>query len=174
MRFTFRPITAADAEAITGWRYPPPYDFYDWDPTDDPVELLDSMASCVVADDDAGNLAGFICFGAPGQVSGGHRAGLYDEPLLDIGLGLRPELTGRGLGLAFVEAALHIGEERFQPPGFRLSVAAFNERAIRVYERAGFTQGTVFSSPVWGVETTFLLMRRLNARSREPTTAPAA
>jgi ribosomal-protein-alanine N-acetyltransferase len=168
MHFAFRAITAADVETIVAWRYPAPYEFYDWDPADDPAELLDPLVGCVVADDNEAALAGFVCFGTAGQTPGGRRAGLYDEPLLDVGLGLRPDLTGRGLGLGFVNAALAIGQERFRPAGFRLSVAAFNARALRVYERAGFVRGESFLSPAAGVETAFLLMRRPNGRSPEP------
>jgi ribosomal-protein-alanine N-acetyltransferase len=173
MHFAFRAITPADVEAIVAWRYPAPYDFYDWDPADDPAELLDPLVGCVVADDDASKLSGFVCFGTGGQTPGGRRAGLYDEPLLDLGLGLRPDLTGRGFGRGFVDAALAVGQERFRPPGFRLSVATFNERAIRVYVRAGFVRGDQFFSPVGGVETAFLLMRRPNGRSPEPNQTPA-
>jgi ribosomal-protein-alanine N-acetyltransferase len=173
MQFTFRAITPDDVTAIVAWHYPAPYDFYDWDPDDDPSELLDPLVGCVVADDDTGRLAGFVCFGAGGQTPGGRRSGLYVEPFLDVGLGLRPDLTGRGLGIEFVTAALAVGRERFRPAGFRLSVAAFNERAIRVYERAGFVRGERFFSPVGGVETAFLLMRRLNGRSPEPNSARA-
>ncbi|HKG26944.1 MAG TPA: GNAT family protein [Thermomicrobiales bacterium] len=162
MDFAFRAITPADVAAIVAWRYPAPYEFYDWDPADDPAELLDPLAACVVTDDHDRVLAGFVCFGIGGQTPGGRRAGLYDEPMLDLGLGLRPDLTGRGLGVSFVNAALAIGQERFRPAGFRLSVAAFNERAIRVYERVGFVRGERFTSPVHGVESEFLLMRRPN------------
>jgi RimJ/RimL family protein N-acetyltransferase len=173
MHFAFRAVTPTDVAAIAAWRYPAPYDFYDWDPADDPAELLDPLFGCVVADDDEDVLAAFVCFGPAGQTAGGRRTGLYDEPLLDVGLGLRPDLTGRGLGLAFVNAALAVGQERFRPAGFRLSVAAFNERAIRVYERAGFVRGERFFSPVRGVETAFLLMRRPNGLSPEPNRSAA-
>ena len=58
-------------------------------------------------------------------------------PDLDYGLGLRPDLTGQGLGLEFFLAGLAFAHERYRPERVRLHVAAFNERARRVYERAG-------------------------------------
>jgi RimJ/RimL family protein N-acetyltransferase len=158
--FILRPLVASDLTEITAWRYAPPYDFYDWDPADDPALLLLPEDRNLAALDEDGLLAGFVCFGAGGQVPGGVDAGEYDEPLLDIGLGLRPDLTGRGLGLAFVQAALEAGRELHRPAGFRLTVATFNLRAITVYERAGFTAGVVVWSPSSGVLTEFLVMSR--------------
>jgi hypothetical protein len=51
-----------------------------------------------------------------------------DGGAVDVGLGLRPDLTGRALGLGFMLAGLEFARRRFAPDGFRLSVAAFNER----------------------------------------------
>jgi ribosomal-protein-alanine N-acetyltransferase len=73
---------------------------------------------------------------------------------------LRPDLTGRGLGLEFLAAALQFGRRRFAPAGFRLAVATFNERAIRVYERAGFRRVEVFTHHTNGGDYPFLLMIR--------------
>lgn len=56
---------------------------------------------------------------------------------MDTGLGLRPD-DGKRLGTGFVAAGLGFARRRSSPSGFRLSVAAFDGRAIRVYERAGF------------------------------------
>ena len=122
--------------------------------------MLDPAAGYAAATDEAGELVGFFCFGAGGRVPGGERAGVYAEDAVDVGLGLRPDLTGRGLGGAFVAAGLAHGRAVLTPPPtrFRLSVAAFNERAIRVYERAGFRAGPRFTSPVGGVEVAFVLM----------------
>ncbi len=59
---------------------------------------------------------------------------------------MRPDLTGQGLGLAFVTAcadfAAQLARERY---GYRgeyigLGVYQFNQRAIKVYERAGFVK----------------------------------
>jgi [ribosomal protein S18]-alanine N-acetyltransferase len=56
----------------------------------------------------------------------------------EIGLGLRPDLTGRGLGRAFVEAGARYAVSVLGATELALGVAAFNRRAITVYERAGF------------------------------------
>jgi [ribosomal protein S18]-alanine N-acetyltransferase len=58
---------------------------------------------------------------------------------LDYGLGLRPDLTGQGLGLEFFRAGVAFARERYQPQRVYLHVAEFNERARRVYERAGLS-----------------------------------
>jgi ribosomal-protein-alanine N-acetyltransferase len=55
---------------------------------------------------------------------------------------------------------LEEGNRRFAPRSFRLAVAAFNRRAIVVYERAGFVAGPTFTSPVDGNEIPFVLMTR--------------
>ena len=57
---------------------------------------------------------------------------------IEVGLGLRPDLTGRGLGAEYLDAGLELARRQFGLARFRLYVATFNERAIRVYERAGF------------------------------------
>ena len=120
----FRAMTEADARAVAAWRYPAEYAFYAADQdAGDLEELLDPARwgrEYFAADRD-GELAGFFVVKQRGEAR-------------EIGLGLRPDLTGRGLGAAFLEAGL-----RFAAPGpFVLHVAAFNRRAIKVYERAGF------------------------------------
>ena len=59
-------------------------------------------------------------------------------PDLDYGLGLRPDLTGRGSGLDFFLAGLAFARIATARPACFLHVAAFNDRACHVYQRAGF------------------------------------
>jgi [ribosomal protein S18]-alanine N-acetyltransferase len=126
--FVIRPMTAADAHAIAGWRYPEPYSFYDADADpDDLAELLDPSEwgrRYFAADDAAGELAGLFVF-------------KLDEGVVEIGLGLRPDLTGKGLGARFLAAGMDYAAG-LGATDFALAVAAFNRRAITVYERAGF------------------------------------
>ena len=158
MRFTLKPITCADARAISRWRYGEPYSFYDGDPTSvdslmEPRFLYHSVF------DEHEELVGYFCFGEDARVSDGRLLGVYErEPALDIGLGMRPDLAGRGLGEEFVRAGLRFAKETYEPPAFRLTVAAFNHRAIRVYERVGFETVETFGATYGGRR--WLLMRR--------------
>jgi [ribosomal protein S18]-alanine N-acetyltransferase len=150
--YVFKPMNDEEAREISGWRYDPPYDFYDAtsDP-DDLAELLDPKrrreGAYYAAFDERGALVGFFQFERKGQS-------------VEVGLGLRPDLTGKGLGLGFMLAGLEFARRHFSPTGFRLSVATFNERAISVYERAGFGRGEVFMHHTNGGDHPFLLMTR--------------
>ena len=135
--YVLRQISRADAERIARWRYPEPYSSYNGDPASIPG-LLDPRHDYHAVTSPNGDLVGYFCFGIDATVPLGRRLGLYPEDALDIGLGMRPDLTGRGLGLDFVRAGLNFAGEAYGPPAFRLTVTFTNERAIKVYERAGF------------------------------------
>lgn len=151
MTYRFAPMSDQDAQTIAGWHYDPPYDFYDWTADeDDLAELLDPArreGRYLSVRDGRGQLIGLFALARHGCT-------------VEIGLGLRPDLTGRGLGLEFLLAGLDFARERYAPARFRLSVAAFNERAIRVYERAGFRRGRRYPHRTNGGVHTFLRMER--------------
>ena len=122
MKLTIRPARPQMFTDLRTWRYEPPYDFYDGDaePVRNPERWYEAL-------DEAGALVGNFYFEEKGDA-------------VEIGLGLRPELTGRGLGLEFLRAGIEYGRARFDTERVILNVAAFNERAIKVYERAGFRE----------------------------------
>jgi ribosomal-protein-alanine N-acetyltransferase len=129
--FVLRPLTQADAEQIAAWAYPGEYGFYDFasDP-DDLALLLDGERrgdTFHAADGDDGRLAGFF------QVE-------RRSDHVEIGLGLRPDLCGRGLGEGFTRAGIDLARRAHGPVRITLAVAAFNARAITVYERCGFVR----------------------------------
>lgn len=134
------PLTREHAEDIATWRYPAPYDFYDMDEAD-PGDLLDPSSGyhAVLS---GGRLIGFRSFGPDGQVPGWE----YDDSALDTGGGLRPELTGQGLGRTVIAAGLDFGRARFAPVAFRVTVASFNSRALRVVTSLGFERVGSFTA----------------------------
>ncbi len=125
-------LTLEHARDIATWRYPPPYDCYDMVGAE-PESLLDPALGfhAVLAGEE---LIGFRSFGQDGQVPGWD----YDDSALDTGGGLRPELTGQGLGRRAITAGLAHGSTSFAPAAFRVTVAAFNVRALRTVESLGF------------------------------------
>ena len=153
--YVFRQITASDAQEISRWRYPEPYASYSGDPASVPG-LLDPRYNYHAVTGSDGELVGYFCFGVDATVPVGRKLGLYDDDALDVGLGMRPDLTGQGLGADFVRAGLGFARRTFSPPAFRLTVAAFNRRAVKVYEAAGFEVVRSFGDR--GDE--WLLMRR--------------
>jgi len=54
-----------------------------------------------------------------------------EDDLAELGLGLRPDLTGRGLGAELLAIGLHFAED-LGAERCTLAVAAFNRRAITV------------------------------------------
>jgi ribosomal-protein-alanine N-acetyltransferase len=107
-------------------------------------------------------LEAFVVFG---DIDGANeRIGIFTfiqrGGVIEIGLAMRPDLTGRGLGLSFVEAGLNFARHRYAPTRFTLDVATFNVRAQRVYERAGFRPLDTFSRRFKGKQCEFLAMSR--------------
>jgi RimJ/RimL family protein N-acetyltransferase len=120
------------AAAIAAWRYEFPYEWYDTSSDPRRVELFANPARrthlrAVV--DDGGELVGFFNF-----VPEGHE--------VRLGLGMRPDLTGRGLAQPFIDAGLDYAQREWRPRVFRLWVARWNERALAAYRRSGFREVT--------------------------------
>ena len=123
--------TESHASEVAGWRYDPPYDFCDLasDPADEAAMRDPSQGDhyrAVIAGE-AERLDAFWYFDWRGDV-------------VEVGIGLRPELTGRGRGESFLSAQLAYAAGNWHPAAFRLFVAAWNERTIRLYERFGFRE----------------------------------
>lgn len=152
MRFDIEPLSQSDAEAIASWHYEGEYAFYDAEAdAEDLAELLDPALrgdTMFAVRDDAGELVGFFAF----QIT---------DDVVDFGLGLHPDLTGKGLGEHFVRAGLDFAQSRFSPKTIQLRVAAFNKRAIKVYERVGFREVEHYMNRTNGGEFEFILMELL-------------
>ena len=147
----FVPMTMGFASEIATWHYEGIYSFYDLDEDpEDREEFLDPSHwsdACFAVLDARRELIGFFHFEA-------------SDDAVVLGLGLRPDLTGHGLGSAFLEAGLAFARNRYEAQAFRLSVATFNERAVRAYEKAGFVRGKVFQQETNGGVYEFVEMTR--------------
>jgi RimJ/RimL family protein N-acetyltransferase len=122
MKLMIEPASPETFAEMASWRYDSPFDFYDGD--QDPVLNPEHFFAALGGD---GSLVGFYYLEAKGDA-------------VEIGLGLRPNLTGQGLGGEFFRVGVGLARSRFPGRPVILNVAAFNERAIKVYERAGFRE----------------------------------
>ncbi len=125
------------------WQYEPPYDIYNIRVEDIEKELQwylnpDNKFHSIF--NGAQDLVGVCSFGEDGRVKGGD----YSLEAIDIGAGLKPDLTGQGHGAAFLEAILEFSKKNFPKQTLRATVASFNQRCIKVCERSGFHQVQTF------------------------------
>ncbi|HEV2457544.1 MAG TPA: GNAT family N-acetyltransferase [Ktedonobacterales bacterium] len=163
MQFGFSEMSEADARAVAAWRYEGEYAVYNQHPGDGEAiaGVLDRRSPHYAARDEHGALVGFFAFGTSAEVEDVGVPSHYGaDQTITVGLGLRPDLTGQRLGLNFVNAGLDYARQAFHPRAFRLFVLRFNERAIRVYERAGFQRVRELHVRNVHGENTFLEMCR--------------
>ncbi|MBO1624500.1 GNAT family N-acetyltransferase [Bacillus arachidis] len=150
MNYTFEVMTQEQAEDIAyNWHYEGEYSFYDLEADqEDLAEFLDPniREETTFAVSENNKLVGFFSF---------HKIDIHT---VDIGLGMKPSITGNGLGADFVQAGLVFCKGKYKPRYITLSVAKFNERAIKVYKKAGFDGVGTFIQRTNGSQFEFLKM----------------
>jgi [ribosomal protein S18]-alanine N-acetyltransferase len=156
MPFHFESLRWSDARVISRWHYDGIYAFYD--------QSILPMLSLTLFQAPL-RMVGLEAFAVLDAANGvGEPSGIFTftqrGTAIEIGLAMRPDLTGRGMGLTFVEAGIAFARDRYAPTRFTLDVATFNERARRVYERAGFRPLETFTRRVRGRPYEFLAMYR--------------
>ena len=146
--YWLKPLEERHAWDILDWEYPSPYDFYNSSFSEHQEHYVKQFMNPELRFhavlDTYGTMIGFCSFGPDGQVPGG----VYSDEALDIGIGMRPELTGQGKGAAFFGAILGYALGSLNPELLRLTVAKFNHRALKLYKNFGFEdRGEFFAQP---------------------------
>lgn len=145
MKLYSRKMTKVLAMDILSWKYDPPYGLYNNDVTDDAIsELMNE--GYISVEDETGALIGFYCSVLGAQVPAGTGIGAYTEPAIDVGVGMHPELTEKGRGFLFFSFVLNELKTLNSDSIFRLTVAKFNRRAIKLYENVGFKKTYEFKT----------------------------
>jgi len=143
-------MTQEQAEIIAfNWHYEGEYSFYDIEADkEDLDEFLNPEkrgdTTFVVTKEK--ELFGFFSFNEVNQNT------------IEMGLGMRPDLTGRGVGEQFVRAGIEFAKSKYKPNKITLSVASFNQRAIKVYQKIGFEEVAIFMQDTNGSNFEFLKM----------------
>lgn len=167
--FSFRPMALQDANNIIHWTYEAEFSIYSFSGSKDDInELMTGDYFSVF--DVKNELIGYLCHGAAARVPGGITAGIYiDEEHIDIGLGLRPDLTGKKIGATFLNQGIRFLRYTLKTTKFRLVVLKFNIRAIKVYQKTGFYKCDEFYSKVKGNDELFVSMKLDWSRLEEGT-----
>ena len=149
MSLSIQPLNEINARACVAWHYEAPLDFYNLNPNqiEQNVQYFLDSKNQFYGIFEKQEFMGFCSFGEDGQVNGGD----YSLQGLDIGMGIRPDLIGQGRGSYYVEAVLNFASTKFNPLIYRVTIAAFNQRALRVWHKAGFHPANTFEDKSQGV-----------------------
>ncbi len=137
--FRFTGMSEQHAQSICEWRYEPPYDLFHFQPWETMkrtnIEFGDAdirARQYVSAFLDDGELAAYVqLFPLTGVTR--------------LGMGLRPDLCGKGFGSILAREAALLAKSRRPHDEVDLEVHAWNTRAIKAYRKAGFEIADTYS-----------------------------
>lgn len=151
LHFIIKGFTLYDAQEICKWKYEYPYDVYNY-PSWDTIEKQKWAITQPQKRRDE-----FHSVYAENKLTGYFRLVKHKNYYL-LGLGLNPEVCGKGNGLKFVKlilSYLNFNHERYC---IQLEVRDFNKRAIKCYEEAGFIQKAAYEKETPLGKDNFILM----------------
>jgi len=157
MKIDYRPADEKSAREFVQWKYEPPYDIYNCPPEDGEKAIqynIDPANNVYAMFDQNEKLIGYCSYGKDAQVPGGD----YSEDALDIGLMIKPKLTGQGMGTALAKDVSKNGIDVYTPKQLRVTIAAFNKRAVHTWENIGFQHIQTFKRDSDGME--FIIMTK--------------
>ncbi len=132
MHYTFDEMNDKYASIVVTWKYDGEYSVYDIEHKKTDIEEMykSDKYDCFVAVNESNELVGFL------------ECSFNNDLVLEMSNFLRPDLTGTGIGTDFVSECIDFAVEFYNYEGseMKLYVYHFNERAIKVYERVGFTK----------------------------------
>jgi len=155
-KIKFTPIDETSAREFLQWKYEPPYEIYNYAPENFDRDLayhLDPANNLYSMNRDK-ELIGYCSFGRDAQVPGGD----YSEEAMDIGMMIKPELTGQGQGANYADAVIQYGISKYQPKRLRVTILESNLRAMRVWEKNGFQKTQSFERA--GGQLRFVVMTK--------------
>ena len=160
-KMIIQPMTLDVARVIQQWSYEEPFSLYSFSEGENVISEFMNGSYYYVMNEEK-KLIGYFCFGKSAQVPAGYKVNAYEDNLLDIGLGMAPEETGKGKGGIFLKEGIEFANKKYKTIGIRLTVASFNKRAKKVYEREGFEYQQTFVNTTENSAITFEVMVKKN------------
>ncbi|WP_066496833.1 GNAT family N-acetyltransferase [Abyssisolibacter fermentans] len=153
MHYYFVTMNSEYANEIAyDWKYEGIYSFYDM--TADEEDLRDFL--------NEENWDGYFAVLNDKSELVGYYSYYFENEIMWIGFGLKPELTGKRYGCEFVNAGINFGTNKFdyKKSYIMLAVATFNKRAIQAYEKIGFKSVEKYMQNTNGSEFEFIKMKK--------------
>ena len=130
MDFIFKKLTQINAlDIANNWKYDGIYSFYDM--TAD-IEDYDEFIN-----EELRNQSDYF-----EAIYNDELVGFFSVSLkslsIEIGLGLKPDICGKGIGKEFLTQIMNYVDNRYPSNEYIMNVATFNQRAIKVYHSWGF------------------------------------
>jgi RimJ/RimL family protein N-acetyltransferase len=146
-------MTRIYSSQISEWKYDDIYSFYDHNEETETAYIDGTHYACT---NSVGELIGYYCYGKNARIPT-IEENVYNDNYLDFGLGLKPDLCGKRHGFSFVMDGLTFAKDNFMGNHFKLSVAVFSVRAIKVYVKVGFQLEQVVTNSYFKIK--FLVMK---------------
>lgn len=134
MRFKIEKLTEENAKQLCTWSYQGEYSVYNFSPWEIAVQQNQGITNPYVREstfrsvsDENGNFIGFF------------RMSKEKSGKVEIGLGLKPECCGLGLGKSFVEAITEYTLAQHPDCPIYMEVRTFNVRAVKCYKTCGYS-----------------------------------
>jgi ribosomal-protein-alanine N-acetyltransferase len=153
MTFRMTRLTEDYCQQICEWRYPAPFNIYNWPAWEQMMThemqfadqaIRESQFAAVIRSND--ELIGYAQFFPIVHVT-------------RLGLGLRPDLCSQGLGVHFVQSVIHEAIRRTPHCEIDLEVHTWNVRAQKTYEKVGFIVADEYElTTVNGVERFYCMV----------------
>lgn len=143
-------MTASQANTYLDWKYTEPYTFYNFPSSINRSDLLNEIFN--------GTSDYFSVLDENDKLFGIYEYQFHNG-VMEIGLGIRPEDTGKGYGVPFVKQCLAFGQQHYHYfSKVMLEVASFNHRAIHLYTKLGFKKTSERDAQPFGIPVTFISM----------------
>lgn len=128
--YRFESINEEYIDQLILWKYEEEYACYD-------IEDRISSISKLFEESDYDFFVGFN----ESEEMVGYMECFFKEDILEVGHGLNPIFIGKGLSYDFILDSIEYAVEKYDYSGevIRILIEPFNKRALKVYQRIGFT-----------------------------------
>lgn len=151
-------MAVEETAKVAAWRYGGDWSVYNLLTSRPLLENLASYYAVVNPEE----LIGFCCIGIEARI-----AGMNEDPaILDVGMGMNPQLVGRGNGAQFGETVIRYLDVHYPGVTLRAVIQSWNERSLRLTHRLGFRDAGELVAIQGGGPVTYRVFRRPPRRDR--------